>query len=450
MRGGSAIRVISDESRASARPLTLPSPREGRGEGSTLSDLNADAFNRRLDPILRTPIAVAFSGGGDSLAALLMTKAWADRCGRPVLVLTVDHRLQADSAAWTRQAAEIAARLGAGFQALAWEGPKPLLGRAAAARAARHSLVAQAARTAGARVVVFGHTADDILEAELMRAEGSRLGALREWSPSPVWPRGRGVFLLRPLLGVRRAAIRAALREAGETWIDDPANADPGSPRARARMRLEGAPDLDLPAHDDPALAALSRSVAIAPEGFLRLDRDALRRAPGSASRRLLAAGVLCAGGGERPPRGERLERLLGQALGPAPFVATLAGCRIVGDADLLLTRDAGEIRRGGLATIAAPTGVPIVWDGRFEVTARRDGLFIRALAGAIASLDKAQRRTVQALPAPVRPSLPAVTDSAGAPVSLILAGETSVEVRSLIAARFLAACGAISKEPAT
>ncbi len=412
--------------------------------------LNADAFDRRLDPTLSPPIAVAFSGGGDSLAALLLTKAWADRHGRRVLVLSVDHGLQPQSADWTRRAAATAARIGADFRALTWDGPKPAHGIADAARQARHGLIAEAAREAGARVVVFGHTADDILEADLMRAEGARLGALREWAPSPVWPAGRGVFLLRPLLGARRAAIREALRAAGETWIEDPANVDPRSMRARARLRLAGAEDPDPGVDDDPGLAALARAVAIAPQGFLRIEREALRRAPAPRARRMLAAGVLCAGGGERPPRGDRLGRLFEQALGPASFQATLAGSKIVAEESLLLTRDAGEARRGGLASIVLTPGVPAVWDGRFELTAREQGLTARALASGMSGLDKAQRQALHALPAPVRPGLPIVVGGEGPAICPILACAPSVGVRSLVAARFLAACGAISKETAT
>src|SRR5690349_2702698 len=126
--------------------------------------LGAAAFERRLRPDQSAPIAVAFSGGGDSLAALLATKAWADRHARRLLVLTVDHRLRPESADWTLFAGEIANRLGADFRPLSWDEAKPLTGIPAAARAARHRLLADAAREAGAQVVVLGHTADDILE----------------------------------------------------------------------------------------------------------------------------------------------------------------------------------------------------------------------------------------------------------------------------------------------
>ncbi|HVY33064.1 MAG TPA: tRNA lysidine(34) synthetase TilS, partial [Caulobacteraceae bacterium] len=167
-----------------------------------------EAFDRRLDRQSRAPLAVAFSGGGDSLALLILARAWAQGAGRPVLALTVDHGLQAQSADWTRRAAETAERLGVGFRALKWEGEKPAAGVPAAAREARHGLIAEAARRAGAEVILVGHTLDDQLENALMRAAGQRLGALREWSPSPVWPQGRGLFQFRPLLAQRRADLR--------------------------------------------------------------------------------------------------------------------------------------------------------------------------------------------------------------------------------------------------
>ncbi|MFX8820989.1 ATP-binding protein, partial [Acinetobacter baumannii] len=69
----------------------------------------------------------------------------------------------------------------------------------------------------------MAHTADDVAESAMMRAgDAPGLGHLREWSPSPAWPEGRGVFLLRPLLEVRREALRAWLRDHAIAWFDDP------------------------------------------------------------------------------------------------------------------------------------------------------------------------------------------------------------------------------------
>lgn len=407
-------------------------------------------FDRRLDRGATAPIAVAFSGGGDSLAALIATLAWARSAGRPVTAIGVDHRLQPQSREWLQFAEAASKRLGAGFRAVAWDAKKPVSGLPAAARAARHRLIADAARTAGASVVVFGHTADDVFEGDLMRAEGSSLGRLREWSPSPAWPEGRGLFIVRPLLAVRRAAIREALRARGEPWIDDPANDDTRFARARARVRAPAAGEAAAVLDRDQDLAELAALAEITAEGLIGLDRRTLAEASSSTARRLLSAALVCAGGGDRPPRARRLSDLLARLARPAEVTATLAGTRVEARGHkVLIARDPGQARRGGLAPSALAAGVTLVWDGRFEVASGRADGRIDLLSGHAARLDKAERRVLADLPALVRAALPVVIDPSGAVSCPILAPKPGVEVRPLIQGRFLAACGTISQEGA-
>ncbi len=86
-------------------------------------------LDRRLRPAAAAPLAVGFSGGGDSLALLILTLDWARAHGRAVVALTVDHQLNPASAAWTADAVAKARALGADAQALAWTGDKPFTGR---------------------------------------------------------------------------------------------------------------------------------------------------------------------------------------------------------------------------------------------------------------------------------------------------------------------------------
>ncbi|WP_419319938.1 tRNA lysidine(34) synthetase TilS [Caulobacter sp. ErkDOM-E] len=401
------------------------------------------AFDRRLDPASRAPIAVGFSGGGDSLALLILTLDWARAHGRPVLSLTVDHQLQPASAAWTREAVTHARDLGANALSLAWTGDKPTAGLSAAARRARHALLAQAARAAGARVLLLGHTADDRMEAAAMRAEGSTVSDPRDWSPSPVWPEGRDVFLLRPLLDQRRSDLRDFLRERGETWLDDPANDDPRSARARARRSLAatGAPAAE-PARRAPPIFEGD------PVGVIALPRD--------AAAAHLAAACLCAAGTERPPRGERLERLVARLRSGELFTATLAGARIEAGPDAVrFHRDAGESARGGLADLALGPHETGVWDGRYEITAGKAAVTVRALKGLAASLSKAQRAALKATPAAARQALPALALASGGVVCPMLGGPAlavseGVRIRALFLDRFRAATGLIDQECVT
>jgi tRNA(Ile)-lysidine synthase len=398
----------------------------------------AEVLHRRLVPASRRPLAVALSGGGDSAALLVAAAAWAAGANRLLLVLTVDHRLQPESAAWTQVCAERAASLGASFRALAWEGPKPARGLSTAARAARHRLLAQAAREAGASVVVMGHTADDVLEARAMRAAGSTTPEPREWAPSPVWPEGRTVFLLRPLLGLRRAEIRDWLVARGETWIEDPANVDPASARARARRDLAEAP---MAAPHEPAqpraLAALTEMDAA---GGLGVSRDALRLAPRANAQAFVGAACLCAAGGDRAPAAEPLKGLVRRLLSHEPVTATLAGARIEADADeVRFLREAGEAARGGLAPLQLAAGDTGVWDGRFEISAERP-FEVRTLRSLAARLGGADRAALRPIPARARPALPVSVE--GDDVRLLKARPLALE-------RLHAACGLVEREPA-
>ncbi|WP_419466069.1 tRNA lysidine(34) synthetase [Brevundimonas vesicularis] len=372
-----------------------------------------------------------------------LTTDWARTRGRSVLALTVDHRLNPDSGRWTDFATRAARIAGADWRGLSWDGDKPATGLTAAARAARHGLIADAAREAGASVVLFAHTADDIAEADLMRSEGSTLGRVREWSPSPAWPKGRGLMLLRPLLGERRAGLRDWLAAQGADWIEDPANADPRFGRSRARQALAGAapqPDDQPPAKggarptvegaapqpDDQPPAKGGARPTVEGESMACVDRDVGARA--------LAAALVCVGGGSTPPRGARLDALMARLKAGEDFAATLCGTRIeaVGLA-VRLMREAGELRRRDISPLALTPGVEAVWDGRFVFCADHPGWSVVPARGRLASLSDADRAELNRLPAATRGAWPVlIRDDAVTPV---LAGE-GVERCGLVAER--------------
>ncbi len=379
---------------------------------------------------------MALSGGGDSLALLILALAFGRATGRPVTALTVDHQLNPASADWTRWTGDTALRLGAQWRGLRWEGDKPAHGLPAAARAARQALLADATREAGARVLLMGHTADDVAEARLMRASDTPvLTAPRVWAPSPAWPEGRGVFLMRPLLGARRAHLRAALTTLGLDWIDDPANDDLRFARSRARVRLDGSLTADM----DPGPAdirELAARVQIDDTGAAFLPRDLLT--PTSVARRIVAAALLCVSGAATPPRGPRLNRLLEELSHGEALVATLAGAKVTtGSSGALMVRETGDRRRGA-------RNDPGVFDGRFEILS---GEVSGTLAGHAARLSAADQALLKTFPAAARPALPVAFDAQGAPRLPRPFGSCDTEVRSLVRQRFEAACGLVTRE---
>ena len=412
--------------------------------GSARAGLSA-----RLETGIDRPLALALSGGGDSIALLSVAADWARENGRRLLALTVDHGLSADSAAWTAFAESAAREAGAEWRGLGWTGLKPTTGLPAAARMARHRLIALAAREAGARVVLFAHTADDIAEGEVMRAEGSTLGRLRDWSPSPAWPEGRGLMLLRPMLGAGRVEVRDWLTGQGADWIDDPGNEDLKFARSRARAFLlptgeggaqrrmrgdrssgEAAPGqstLTLSRKDDRFALVRSSPLPMG-EGSLNADR--------TIDSPTLAIVLVCAGGGDRLPRGDRLDAILARLQSGEDFTATLCGARIEArDDQVLVTREAGEFVRRPRPPLALSADVETVWDGRWGITIDSSGWSVVPAAGRMAALSDADRAVLKALPAAGRGSVPVlIRNDATAPVLAGRAGRAASLVEERLA----------------
>lgn len=415
-----------------------------------MSDLAGRVFARldaRLNHAGPAPVALALSGGGDSLALLDLAAEWAKARGRRLLALTVDHNLNPDSADWTRFAAEAARAAGADWRGLTWEGARGGPGVPARARAARHALLAEAAREAGARVILTGHTADDVAEGDWMRADGAALGRLREASPSPAWPEGRGLLLLRPVLEERRETLRDHLCARGLSWLEDPANGDLryGRGRARAALATQALPLADGGGLDGGGVAEVSaraqetRTVpSLEPHsqtsradphprpfphrggrgegsgqawaGVLPLSRDL----PAST----LAAVLLCAGGGATPPRGDRLAALQARLAGREDFVAVLCGARVeASGACVQAMREPGEWKRRSPASLVLTPGRPAVWDGRFEIVTEQSGLRVEAAAGRLAQLSDRDRAALASLPPAARAAAPVLIGYEGRPV---------------------------------
>jgi len=316
---------------------------------------------------------------------------------------------------------------------------------ASRAREARHGLLATAARESGAHVLLMGHTLDDSLEARLMREDGGSISEPQAWSPSPAWPQGRDVFLLRPMLALRRAEIRAGLVERGEAWLEDPANEDPRSPRARARRDL-AAGAVGSSARPRPTARALFACASLGFAGDIQIPAAALTTAPEPDARAFLGAALLCASGSRRPPRREKLERLLRRIAAPDPVAATLAGARTEAAGDLVrIMRDSGAMTSVG--DIALMEGLPVVFDGRFLITARRPGWRFGMIRGRLGALSPQDRQRLKALPPAARRTVPALIAPGGAiclPQSPLA---REIDVRGLGAPRLAGACGAINDE---
>jgi tRNA(Ile)-lysidine synthase len=185
----------------------------------------------------RGPWCVAFSGGADSLALLLLLWShWSERRGQ-LVALHFNHRLRGAAAeadeAFCR---ETCRALGVKCIVGRWRAAKKDASEAES-RAARHAFFTQAMQRLGSRVLWLAHQQDDIAESMLMRlARGSGTAGLA--APRPVQRMGDGRFHLRPLLTLGKAELMMALRGAGCSWQEDASNARPDHFRNRIRQTV--------------------------------------------------------------------------------------------------------------------------------------------------------------------------------------------------------------------
>ncbi len=277
-------------------------------------------------------IAVAVSGGPDSLALLLLAHA---AFGARVHVLTVDHGLRPEAAAEAALAARHAASLGLRHATLCWHGPYPVANLQAAARHARYALLAEHCAAHRIGWLATAHHRDDQAETLLLRlARGSGSGGL-----AGIRARRRlaaGVELLRPLLGATKAELVATVAAAGWTAADDPSNQAARFDRTRARQALAATPWLDparlaaSAAHLADAEAALVWTADAAWHGRVVVAADRLTidaaGLPRELVRRLLERAVTTLAPA-RTPRGAAIDRLIDRLA--AGKSATLAGIAV-------------------------------------------------------------------------------------------------------------------------
>ncbi len=414
---------------------------EGGGDvgGGEAAPVTGGEFARLMAPFApfeRTPrLAVAVSGGPDSLALTLLLADWVAGQGGELLAFTVDHGLRPESAGEARWVGELLTARGVDHRTLhAGLDKTSGGGRQDRARAARYACLEAACVEAGVLHLALAHHRGDQAETVLLRIRGrTAVPGMAGMAGQRTTPALR---LLRPLLALPKARLVATLWSRGVSWVEDPSNQN--RIYLRSRMRAVG-PELARSGLDEAHLAEIAGLIGVArnavdiltaslladalevhPFGFARLRLNALVAADKEVGRTALAQVLTTVGGRDRPPRRERLVRLYSELSGEPGktprYGSTLGGCRLLlrGE-NLFVMREVGRTPRDKLVP-----GERKVYDGRYRLQVSADapnGLEVgplgRAGWAAVTAAKPGLRET--SLPSPVRFALPAVFDADGA-----------------------------------
>ncbi|WP_066705941.1 tRNA lysidine(34) synthetase TilS [Celeribacter ethanolicus] len=331
-------------------------------------------------------LAVAVSGGGDSMALLHLLSEWAREEKVRLQAVTVNHGLRPEAAEEARFVAEVSERLRIRHTTLNWAGKTADGNLQDAARRARYRLMADWAKGQGISTIALAHTADDQAETFFMRlARASGIDGLTGMQRRRV---SDGITWVRPLLMQERFELRQYLRELREPWVDDPSNDDEAYERVKARRAMAELTKLGIDAHvvgrvmdhlsqvrsaldfatHDHALDCVTED-----RGDLILDRRRFAEGAPEVNRRLVEAALRWISSADYGPRGMKLQEFLSAMMRGRD--ATLHGVRLLGGKESFrLTREHAAVA----GTVALPGAL---WDGRWivESVENQDGI-VRAL----------------------------------------------------------------------
>jgi tRNA(Ile)-lysidine synthase len=360
---------------------TQPAGIGGRESGHIIGDAALlSAFSPLND---YKDIALAVSGGPDSMALLHLAVRWTRLTRRPaptLHVVTVDHGLRPESKSEAAFVCAQAQRHGLPHHVLRWEGEKPKTGIQAAARKARYDLMAAYCRAERIGCLVAAHTADDQAETFVMRLRrGSGLDGLSSMAVSSV--RG-GLPLLRPLLWFSKARLMAYLRRNGLAFVTDPANDNATFERVRVRRAMATLAAAGIArsaivlsvsrlgrareALTEAAEQFVEHNFRVTPLGAGTMGYATFARLPPELALRVLSKVLPLISGKTEAPRLAKAERFLANIRAGARN-AVLSGCIVMrkGSA-LVFYREPG---RTSLRPQLLGPGETMVWDGRFVLT---------------------------------------------------------------------------------
>jgi tRNA(Ile)-lysidine synthase len=200
---------------------------------------NLSLFERVSNVLLpvappHSQILVGLSGGVDSVVLLHLLHQLAPRFSWQLSALHVHHGISPNADAWAKFCAEFCTRLSIPLH-LEKVDVQPLrhLGIEAAARQLRHAALQQHASD----FIALAHHQDDQVETmllQLLRGAGVNGAA----AMPVVKVRRNQATLLRPLLGVSKAALLDYAQAQQVAWVDDESNLDVSYARNFLRQRV--------------------------------------------------------------------------------------------------------------------------------------------------------------------------------------------------------------------
>ena len=183
-------------------------------------------------------LAVAVSGGPDSLALAYLTKCYALKNNIKVKYYIVNHKLRKESSLEAEIVKRVLRKIDIKCKILNWNGKKPSKNIQATARDKRYFLLANECKKNNIKNLLLGHHLNDLFENFLIRiVRGSGLNGLISFSKNTKY-RSQNLNLIRPLLNLEKKDLLYISNEVFSFFVNDPSNINKDYKRTRIRNLL--------------------------------------------------------------------------------------------------------------------------------------------------------------------------------------------------------------------
>ena len=189
---------------------------------------------------IKENLAVAVSGGPDSLTLAFLAKCYAIKHKINIKCFIVDHKLRKESSTEAKTIKKILKKININCEILIWRGKKPSKNIQSLAREKRYSLLVDQCKKHNIKNLLLGHHLDDLSENFLIRiVRGSGLNGLVSLNKKAKY-RNQNLNIIRPLLDLEKKNLVYVAKEVFSFFINDPSNSNENFTRTRIRHLLLG------------------------------------------------------------------------------------------------------------------------------------------------------------------------------------------------------------------
>ena len=187
---------------------------------------------------VKEDLAVAVSGGPDSLALAYLTKCYSLKHKIKVKYYIINHKLRKESSLEANRVKKILKKIDIQCTILSWNGKKPSKNIQAIARDKRYFLLANECKKNNIKQLLLGHHLNDLFENFLIRiVRGSGLNGLISFSKNTKY-RDQDLNIVRPLMNLEKKDLVYVSNEVFNFFVKDPSNINENYKRTRIRNLL--------------------------------------------------------------------------------------------------------------------------------------------------------------------------------------------------------------------